>query len=592
MTKKNAETAMNLSVADFINNQMDENSHYPFNLQSGWLPHPSSKSLQVFLDQVKSAPSQPYAPCIVALEELFNSNPVIKGLMEDACKENQNILMNNKEDDKEYKIPSISSIDDFLDTLNKLLTTAPQFIDYELVGLPFSAYIVGIDPTLNGSTLFRLPQFNEAMKKILNHWQDTFLNGPDSNVGFRVDGEGWLSKEAKQQYQFGMWKKDSETLPYWKTWDKFFTRLFKEPGVARPIAEKSNNQIVVSANDGSLFRWNENLVSTDVFWFKDMQYSLSDIFSSRDAAQQKIMDDNNLVELFTGGSLFQTYLNPYNFHRWWCPANGTVQFDPFVIDGCYFNKLVLPDYGGATTASLPYLAQVNARGLMVIKTEDYGYVACIPLGMSEVSSVKFDAAMTKNATVSKGDEMGMFHYGGSSFVLIFQKIPGKRLIFQNGAGVVYPQQPVLPKGSASTGGNVTLIGAQIGKWEEVDYNISATDSWQNIGYINEGETCSVEYLHGFWTSNPNIGDDTMYDADGSSITATQDGYALVGAPEGALIGRVGTNEPFLIGNGPIQTPQGQTGLLQVVINDDLEGKYGKGLQDNEGIITISATVSK
>jgi phosphatidylserine decarboxylase len=590
MSNKNQQTSQSTSVVDFINSQIDENPHYPFNLQSGWLPHPSSQSLEVFIAQLKAAPSQPYAPCIEALEKVLKDSDVLSYMMNDACNENSNILRNSAKDDMEYKIPSIESIDDFLDTLNKLLTTAPQFIDYDLVGLPFSAYVVGIDPTLSGRNLFRLPQFNQAMKEVLDYWGKSFLDKEPSNVGFRVDGEGWLSNQAKQQYQFGMWKKDNESLPYWNSWDSFFTREFENPEQARPVTEKENNRIVVSANDGSLFRWDDDVAAKDVFWFKDMQYSLADIFSSLNPEQQKIMDDNHLTQLFTGGTIFQTYLNPYNFHRWWCPVNGKIVFDPIVIDGCYFNKLLIPDYGGATTASLPYLVQVNARGLMVIKTDDYGYVACIPLGMSEVSSVKFDSTMIANASVTKGQEMGMFHYGGSSYVLIFQALPGKRLVFQSEAGNTYPKHPELPTGSASTGGNVTLIGAQIGKWENVVHDISANSSWQNIGYINEGETCTITYRNGFWTSNPNIGDDAMFDANGSPVTATQEGYALIGVPEGALVGRVDGGPPFLIGNGPhiIQQP----GLLQVVINDDLHGCYGEGLLDNEGAITITAEVTK
>jgi len=591
MSKQRSEVSGHFSVVDFIDSQMNDSPHYPFNLQSGWLPHPSSKSLELFLIQIKEAPSLPYAKCIQDLETLLKGNDVLTYLMNDACNDNLNILENSAKDDVTYKIPRIASIDEFLDTLNKLLVTAPQFINYELVGLPFSAYVVGIDPTLSGSTLFRLPQFNAAMKEVLDYWAKSFLDTSDSNVGFQVDGEDWLSTTAKQQYQFGMWKKDNETLPYWNSWDSFFTRVFKNPEMARPVAQQSSNKVVVSANDGSLFRWNDDIKRKDVFWFKDMQYSLADIFSSQDSEQQKIMDENNLVELFTGGNIFQTYLNPYNFHRWWCPVNGTILFDPLVIDGCYFNKLVIPDYGGATTASLPYLVQVNARGVMVIKTEEHGYVACIPLGMSEVSSIEFDSTMTANANISKGQEMGMFHYGGSSYVLIFQKLPGKKLIFQNAAGDLYPQQPILPKGSASTGGNVTFIGAQIGKWEDVVYNVLAISSWQDIGHINEGEKCTINYLSGFWTANPNIGDDTLYDANGSTITATQKGYPLVGVPEGALIGRIGKNKPFLIGNGPISTPDGQSGMLKVVINDDLKGLHGAGLSDNEGVIIISAETS-
>ena len=56
----------------------------------------------------------------------------------------------------------------------------------------------------------------------------------------------------------------------------------------------------------------------------------------------------------------------------------------------------------------------------------------------------------------------------------------------------------------------------------------------------------------------------------------------------ALIGRIGTNPPFLVGDGAI-TPKGQTGLLQLVINDDLAGKYGAGLTDNEGQVSVAVT---
>jgi hypothetical protein len=119
------------------------------------------------------------------------------------------------------------------------------------------------------------------------------------------------------------------------------------------------------------------------------------------------------------------------------------------------------------------LAQVNARGLIVFKTEDYGHVCCIPLGMSEVSSIKFDKKMFKEgATVTKGQEMGMFNYGGSSFAIIYEKLPGKELVFENVAGTPYLQKPVVPKGSSGTGGDVTLIGSKIGVWKPVDVYIS------------------------------------------------------------------------------------------------------------------------
>lgn len=436
---------------------------YPSNLQSGWLPPYGSASMQAYFDLVLNAERTAFAPSVQALDTFIDENQVVSYLVNSACAENLNIIDAHMPAAKGVPIPRIKDKDTLLHGFNTILNHAPGFINDDLVGLPFSAFVVGIDPTLSGATLFRLPMFNQMMSAILQDWNG-FLDTPASNVGFRVENEQWLSPAAKEQYQFPLWKKDSETLPYWNSWNAFFTRDFKDPEQARPVADPDSNQTVICPNDGSLFRWDANISRKDAFWFKDMNYSLSDILSSPLPEQQRLIDEFRLVDMFEGATIFQTYLNPYNFHRWWVPVNGEVLFDPITIPGCFFNKLVLPDFGGATTASLPYLAQVNARGLIVLKTEDYGHVCCIPLGMSEVSSVAFDPAMKSGARVRKGQEMGMFNYGGSSFAILYEKLPGKELIFVNNEGIPYPQRPVLPSGSSSTGGNVTLIGSQIGVW--------------------------------------------------------------------------------------------------------------------------------
>jgi phosphatidylserine decarboxylase len=450
-------------MSSAANYQQFEVNPYPSNLQTGWLPPYGSVSMQVYFDTVLKAERKEYAPCIKKMDKFIEENEVVKYLVDNACDENLNIIDTYGRKAEGVPIPRIKDKATLLHGFNYILTEAPQFVNNDLVGLPFSAFVVGIDPTLSGTTLFRLPMFNQKMGAILQEW-NKFLATPASNVGFRVEGQQWLSEAAKKQYDFPIWKKDSETLPYWKSWNSFFTRTFKNPAKERPIADPDSNQTVICPNDGSLFRWDANIAKNDVFWFKDMNYSLDDILSSPVPKQQKAIDEHHLVDLFKGGYIFQTYLNPYNFHRWWVPVNGEVLFDPITIPGCFFNKLVIPDFGGATTASLPYLAQVNARGLIVIKTKDYGHVCCIPLGMSEVSSIEFDPAMKKGAKVKKGQEMGMFNYGGSSFAIIYEKLPNKELIFVNSDGVPYPQRPVLPTGSSGTGGNVTNIGSQIGIW--------------------------------------------------------------------------------------------------------------------------------
>jgi phosphatidylserine decarboxylase len=107
------------------------------------------------------------------------------------------------------------------------------------------------------------------------------------------------------------------------------------------------------------------------------------------------------------------------------------------------------------------------RGLIVFKTKDYGHVCCIPLGMNEVSCIDFDPAMVQGAKVKKGQEMGTFNYGGSSFAVIYEKLSKKGLFFVNAEGTLYEQNPPLPQGSSGSGGEVTLIGSQIGIWADL-----------------------------------------------------------------------------------------------------------------------------
>ncbi|MBF7995549.1 phophatidylserine decarboxylase associated domain-containing protein [Rahnella laticis] len=439
---------------------------YPSSLRTGWLPSPESEGWKAFHDEIaqRIAKAEPtLAPVVQDLLDFLNSDPIAAYLIQEACRQNLTMLNTPNLDTDGVPIPRITDAEYFASICNVLLTWWPRFVNNDLVGLPFSAFTVGIDPTLAGSALFGLPQFNDKMRAVLNQWHQ-YLGTLDSATGFSVENQQWLSPDAKKMYQFDLWKKDSEKLPYWSSWNSFFTRQFKDPATVRPVADPNSNQTVICPNDGSLFRWDWNVAEDDTFWFKDMNYSLRDILSSSDPAQQAVIDKHGLVDLFAGGYIFQTYLNPYNFHRWWVPVNAEVLFDPISVPGAFFNKLVLPDFGGATTASLPYLCEVNARGIIVFKTPDYGHVCCIPLGMSEVSTIEFDPAMKQGAQVKKGQEMGMFNYGGSSFAIIYEKLPGKQLIFMDASGQHYPQHPVLPTSSAGTGGNVTNIGAQIGVW--------------------------------------------------------------------------------------------------------------------------------
>lgn len=62
---------------------------------------------------------------------------------------------------------------------------------------------------------------------------------------------------------------------------------------------------------------------------------------------------------------------------------------------------------------------IQARALILIKTDDIGLVAVLPIGMAQVSSVKLSVGA--GSDVKKGDELAYFQLGGSDVVTVFQK---------------------------------------------------------------------------------------------------------------------------------------------------------------------------
>ena len=72
----------------------------------------------------------------------------------------------------------------------------------------------------------------------------------------------------------------------------------------------------------------------------------------------------------------------------------------------------------------------------MIKTEDYGHVAIIPVGLHTISSLVFDPQFKRitgaaaSVPVDKGDHIGYFQYGGSLNILLFEKgrFPALRLL--------------------------------------------------------------------------------------------------------------------------------------------------------------------
>lgn len=123
------------------------------------------------------------------------------------------------------------------------------------------------------------------------------------------------------------------------------------------------------------------------------------------------------------------------------------------------------------------------------------------------------------------------------------------------------------------------------------FSVSATRSWQLTGVtVSSAKTTTVTYQSGLWTANPKDNGGNLYGAGGNPTPIeAKPGYAMPESNEGALVGKVGETV-FLIGTSAT-VPSGLEGPLELCINDDLHKRYGAGLTDNEGEITVEITTT-
>ena len=220
----------------------------------------------------------------------------------------------------------------------------------------------------------------------------------------------------------------------YRTFNQFFGRHVK-PGM-RPIAGLADPSVIVSPTNSALVGvWpisqkSEIFVEREedgVVRSKGLEWSIHDLLA-----------DSAYADRFRGGLFTHSSLTTYDYHRWHTPVQGRV-LEAKVIRGQAYLDVTVGEMMVEGRKTRVLTAQngtgyqfVQARGLVVINSP-IGLVACLPLGMAQVSSVVITAEV--GVTLHKGEELGYFQFGGSDFVMVFERSSNVRLVGAAGAHV-------------------------------------------------------------------------------------------------------------------------------------------------------------
>jgi phosphatidylserine decarboxylase len=105
-----------------------------------------------------------------------------------------------------------------------------------------------------------------------------------------------------------------------------------------------------------------------------------------------------------GGALTHTFLDIHDYHHYHFPMSGTVKEMRLIAADDAAGGLLTWDAQNkkyVLEASEYGWQSIETRGCLVLETEDYGLVAMLPVGMSQISSVNFEPDLKVGATGSK-----------------------------------------------------------------------------------------------------------------------------------------------------------------------------------------------
>ncbi|KAI9767157.1 MAG: hypothetical protein M1835_007084 [Candelina submexicana] len=371
--------------------------------------------LECLIQDVESGLPQPLHPVVEELRQIIEGDAAFYMLFHQMFEEIPQKAPYKQDPTGQ---PQVRDYKLMLQMFSHIITRAPEFNTTSLVGFPINAILNWPMGTPSGMAAFLNDKVNAQIRKMLNAWAN-YLSSEDSTHMLTTAENGWFGLVAtKSMPAFDQTFVCQPEKPHhgFKSWDDFFTREFRD--CKRPIAAPNDDNIIINACESSPYRIAYNVREIDRFWIKAQHYSMGHMLASDLLAPQ-----------FFGGTVYQAYLSAISYHRWHSPVSGIIA-KAYVQPGTYYSEAPSQgfSYGyhhcephaSAANNSQAYLTEVATRALIFIEADNpaIGLMCFIGVGMAEVSTC--DIRVCEGQRVKKGDQLGMFHYGGSTHCLVFR----------------------------------------------------------------------------------------------------------------------------------------------------------------------------
>jgi len=207
-----------------------------------------------------------------------------------------------------------------------------------------------------------------------------------------------MSSPASRFFIGGFIKRNSIDMNEYRdvkynSFNDFFIREIKEG--FRPFPDCDTD--VAAPCDGKLTVY--TITADSVFSIKNSEYSITDL-----------LQDKDLADSYSDGICLIFRLTPDNYHRYAYICDGEVLRSKYI-------KGVLHTVQPIACRQSDIFCQ-NTREYTVLQTKNYGKIIQMEVGALFVGMITNN---NKNRSVKIGEKKGMFQFGGSTIIMLFQK---------------------------------------------------------------------------------------------------------------------------------------------------------------------------
>lgn len=253
--------------------------------------------------------------------------------------------------------------------------------------------------------------------KLFNSYMKEYGHFMDTPASARYVAE-WLNDARIEKEDYALPDPKAEDGGF-KSFNTFFARSFKDQQKSRPQTMPDRDYVVTAPTDCIINSIPQVITDEDTLIATKGNQKLN---------LKQMLDDSRHYKRFLGGTAVSCVLMPNTYHHYHSPIDGKI-IESKIIKGALLGTDDFPSFVPKNGNVGYYGSDFNQfstyqRGYFIGDTGKYGYVAMVAVGLSNIGSIVFEKKynkVDKPVPVKRGDELGHFLYGGSLFIMFFEK---------------------------------------------------------------------------------------------------------------------------------------------------------------------------